>query len=222
MSPLPRPDHNHSPSRRRVVEITDLLKAEYPDRRPLLDFSSPYQLTIAVILSAQTTDAQVNMVTPELFRLYPTPESLASAKPAAIEKVIHSTGFFRNKTKNVIGAAEAIQNRFSGRVPDSMDDLVSIPGMGRKSANVIRGAVFGKPSIAVDTHLIRVSNRLGLVNGKNPVVIERELRVLVPEAIQTDFSMAVNRHGRSRCLARKPDCARCEIRDLCPYPGDVE
>ena len=215
----PRTDRIDPSTARRVVEITEHLIAVYPDRRPLLTFESPYQLMIAVILSAQTTDVRVNTVTPKLFRLYPTPVSLALAEQAEIEKLVHSTGFFRNKARNIIGAAAAVQNRFHGEVPELMDDLVSIPGMGRKSANVIRGAVFGKPAIAVDTHLTRVSTRLGLVNGKNPVTIEHELRALVPEAIQTDFSMAVNLHGRYRCYARKPDCADCEVRTLCPYPG---
>jgi endonuclease-3 len=214
-----RSDPNDASNARRVVEITGHLRPVYPDRRPLLAFESPYQLMIAVILSAQTTDAQVNTVTRELFRRYPTPASLAAATQAEIERIVHSTGFFRNKAKNIIGAAVAIQHRFLGQVPESMDALVSIPGMGRKSANVIRGAVFGKPAIAVDTHLTRVSNRLGLVNGKNPVTIERALRALVPEALQTEFSMAINLHGRYRCFARAPDCTRCEIRRLCPYPG---
>ncbi len=221
MPALPKTNHLDPSAACRAVEVAEILTAVYPDRRSLLTFASPYQLMVAVILSAQTTDARVNTVTPELFRLYPTPASLASAKAAEIEKLVHSTGFFRNKARNIIGAAAAVQNRFHGRVPELMDDLVSIPGMGRKSANVIRGAVFGKPAIAVDTHLARVSNRLGLVNGKNPVVIEHELRALVPEAIQTDFSMAVNLHGRYRCYARNPDCAKCEVQDLCPYPGMV-
>jgi endonuclease III len=202
----------------RATAITERLCAAYPDRRPLLTFDSPYQLAVAVILSAQTTDAQVNRVTPVLFGRFPTPEDLAGADQGEIESIVHSTGFYRTKAKNIIGAARAIHGRFGGQVPESMDELTSIPGMGRKSANVIRGVVFGRPSIVVDTHLMRVSNRLGLVNGRNPVVIERELKAIVPPGIQIDFSMSANLHGRYRCSARKPDCANCEIRDLCPYP----
>ena len=207
----------------RITRITKRLCEVYPDRRPLLQYQSPFQLLISVILSAQTTDAQVNTVTPALFHAYPTPADLAGATQTDMEALVHSTGFYRNKARNVIGAARAIHTRFGDSVPQSMGDLTSIPGVGRKTANVIRGVVFGEPSIVVDTHLTRVSNRLGLVNTKNPDVIERELRALVPELIQTDFSMGVNLHGRARCFARDPDCENCEIRPLCPHPqGDIE
>ncbi|MFW5688572.1 MAG: endonuclease III [Spirochaetota bacterium] len=201
----------------RAVAITDRLCDAYPDRSPLLNYTSAYELVISVILSAQTTDAQVNQVTPELFRRFPKPADLASACQPEIEKIVHSTGFYRNKAKNIIAAAAALEERFGGTVPSTMDDLVTIPGMGRKSANVILGVIHGEPSIVVDTHLTRVSNRLGLVSGKNPVKIERELREIVPANRQTDFSMAVNLHGRYRCFARKPDCPACEVRELCLY-----
>ncbi len=203
----------------RAVAVTRALCAEYPDRRPLLTYSSPFELTIAVILSAQTTDAQVNRVTPELFARYPRPSDLAVAAPPDVEAIVHSTGFYRTKARNIIAAARAIVDRFGGGVPRAMEDLVTIPGMGRKSANVIRGVVYGEPSVVVDTHLTRVTNRLGFVSGKNPVAIEHALRAIVPSEMQTDFSMGVNLHGRACCTARNPACDRCVLRSLCPWPG---
>ena len=202
----------------RAIAITRRLCSAYPDRRPLLVYGSPFELLIGVILSAQTTDAQVNLVTPELFRRYPAPADLARAEPDDVEPIVRSTGFYRNKTKSVIGAARVIHERHADRVPGTMEELVAIPGVGRKSANVILGVVHGQPAIVVDTHLMRVTNRLGFVIGRNPDKIERELREIVPADHQTDFSMAVNRHGRARCFARKPDCPGCEVRDLCPWP----
>lgn len=205
----------------RTTRITELLNREYPDREPLLVYSSPFELVIGVILSAQTTDAQVNRVTPELFSRYPTPSALAAAAVSDVERIVHSTGFYRNKAKNVIAAAARIAEAFDGRVPEAMEDLVTVPGMGRKSANVIRGVIYGKPSIVVDTHLTRVTNRIGLVEGKNPERIERRLREIVREDLQTDFSMAVNLHGRAICTARKPNCTACVIRELCEYGQSV-
>lgn len=202
----------------RAAAVTGILTSVYPDRRPLLHYSSAYELVIAVILSAQTTDAQVNLVTPELFSRYPTPADLAVAAQDEVERIVHSTGFYRNKAKNTIAAAATIERVFGGEVPSTMDELVTIPGMGRKSANVILGVVYGEPSIVVDTHLTRVTNRLGLVDGRNPQKLERELREIVPSELQTDFSMAVNLHGRYRCYARRPDCAACEIYELCRWP----
>jgi endonuclease-3 len=202
----------------RATEVTERLRRAYPDRRPLLNFRSPFELVISVILSAQTTDAQVNLVTRELFARYPDAAALARAPLDDVERLVHSTGFYRNKAKNIVAAARAIHERFGGSVPRTMDDLVSVPGMGRKSANVILGVVYGDPAIVVDTHLTRVTNRLGFVAEKNPVKIERELRAIVPVDLQTDFSMAVNLHGRYRCFARNPDCAGCELRDICRWP----
>ncbi len=207
------------PTRERVEQITDRLCTAYPDRRPLLVYRSPYELLVAVILSAQTTDAQVNAVTGALFARYPEPADLASAGQQDVEQLVHSTGFYRSKAKHIIAAARALVERHAGRVPATMDELIAIPGMGRKSANVILGVVYGEPAIVVDTHLARVSRRLGLTTAKNPVVIERELRAIVPPDRQTDFSMAVNLHGRARCTARSPDCAGCELRELCPRCG---
>ncbi len=201
----------------RTKLITEILNEQYPDRRPLLVYRSPFELVISVILSAQTTDAQVNKATPALFEAYPTPEALAAAPVGEVEQLVRSTGFYRNKARNIVAAADVIEERFGGTIPESMDELVTIPGMGRKSANVILGVVYRKPSIVVDTHLTRVTNRIGLVAGKNPEKIERELKEIVPESMQTDFSMAVNLHGRAVCMARKPACERCAIRELCDY-----
>jgi len=201
----------------RAEAITRRLRKIYPDRRPLLEYTTPYELLISVILSAQTTDNQVNRVTPELFGRYATPVDLAGADQESVESIVHSTGFYRSKARNIIGAAHVIHERFGDTVPEEMTDLLSIPGVGRKSANVIRGVVYGHPSIVVDTHLTRVCNRLGFVTGRNPDVIERELRALVPDRDQTDFSMGVNLHGRARCHARRPDCGSCEIRRFCPF-----
>ena len=206
----------------RARAVTERLNEVYPDRSPLLNYTSPFELMIAVILSAQTTDAQVNRVTPELFSRYPSPAALAAARLSDVEAIVHSTGFYRNKAKNIVAAARAVHELHGDAVPSTMEELVTIPGMGRKSANVILGVIHGEPSIVVDTHLARVTNRLGFVSGKNPVKIERELRGLVPVELQTDFSMAVNLHGRYRCFARKPDCAGCELADLCPWPDSVD
>jgi endonuclease-3 len=201
----------------RAAAITEILNDEYPNRQPLLVYRSSFELVISVILSAQTTDAQVNKATPALFAAYPTPDALAAAPVGEVEQLVRSTGFYRNKARNIVAAAGVIEERFGGKIPESMEELVTIPGMGRKSANVIRGVVYGKPSIVVDTHLTRVTNRIGLVSGKNPAKLERDLKEIVPEEMQTDFSMAVNLHGRAVCTARNPACDRCAIRELCDY-----
>ncbi|MFP4377177.1 MAG: endonuclease III [Spirochaetales bacterium] len=204
-------------ARARAEAITEILNGEYPNRQPLLVYRSPFELVISVILSAQTTDAQVNKATPALFEAFPTPAALAAAPLTEVEQLVRSTGFYRNKARNIVAAAGVIEERFGGMIPESMEELVFIPGIGRKSANVIRGVVYGKPSIVVDTHLTRVTNRIGLVSGKNPEKLERELKAIVPDSMQTDFSMAVNLHGRAVCSARKPLCERCAIRELCDY-----
>ena len=202
----------------RATAVTRILTRIYPDRRPLLNYSSPFELVISVILSAQTTDAQVNRVTPKLFSRFPSPASLAAADVREVEAIVHSTGFYRNKAKNIVSAARVIHELHGDTVPATMEALVSIPGVGRKSANVILGVVYGEPSIVVDTHLARVTKRLGLVSAGDPARIERELRLIVPTGSQTDFSMAVNLHGRRRCYARKPDCGVCELFDICEWP----
>jgi endonuclease III len=181
-----------------------------------LTHDNPFQLLIATILSAQTTDRSVNLVTPELFRRYPTAEDLAAADPAEIEKLIKPTGFFRAKTQRIIAASRALVELFGGVVPQDLDDLVKIPGIGRKTANVILGAGFGVPGFAVDTHVIRLTNRIGLVRTKDPVKIEFQVGSMVPKEEWTALSLRLILHGRRICDARRPLCQECVLNDYCP------
>jgi endonuclease III len=201
----------------RVRKIIPLLEACYPEIQPLLEYTDCFELLIAVILSAQCTDARVNMVTPVLFEKYDGPRELAEASVSEIESIIYSTGFYKNKARHLRGAARAVWEKFGGKVPEQMDDLLGIPGIGRKSANVIRAHCFGLPAVIVDTHFSRVTRRLGLASSEGPERIEREIALLVPEELQTGFSMRINLHGRYVCTARKPDCARCILRDVCEF-----
>lgn len=191
------------------------LKEEYP-AATALDHRNAYEMLVATILSAQTTDARVNMVTPELFAAYPTAEDLAAADPADVERIIQSTGFYKSKTRSLLGMANAVVDRFGGEVPGKMNDLVSLPGVGRKTANVVRTVAFGLPGLPVDTHVQRLSARLGLTDQTDPVKIEHELNPMVPAAERGDFSLRLILHGRQVCLARKPRCADCVLNDFCP------
>ncbi|MGI8509927.1 MAG: endonuclease III [Gemmatimonadaceae bacterium] len=205
------------PVKARALEIFRRLVIEYPDVRCELDYSTPFQLLAATILSAQCTDTRVNMVTPELFARYPDPESLAGADPAALEALIRPTGFFRNKTKSLIGMANALVDRFGGEVPRSMDELVTVPGAGRKTANVVLGTAFNQPEgVVVDTHVGRLSRRLGLTKETDPVRAERVLMRLFPREDWTPLSHLLIFHGRRVCLARRPRCAECVLNDICP------
>ena len=177
---------------------------------------SPFQLLIATILSAQTTDRSVNLVTPELFRRYPAALDLAAADPSEVEKLIKPTGFFRAKTQRIIAASRKLVESFGGEVPKSMEELIEIPGIGRKTANVILGAGFGVPGFAVDTHVIRLTNRLGLVRTKDPVKIERQVCSVVPDEEWTALSLRLILHGRRVCVARRPRCEECVLNDFCP------
>ena len=168
------------------------------------------------MLSAQTTDERVNAVTPTLFERYPTPADLAAANPADVEEVVKSTGFYQNKTKSIIGMADALVERFDGEVPTRLEDLVTIPGVGRKTANVIRSVAFELPGLAVDTHVNRVSRRLGLTGETDAVKIERDLNNLLPARDRGPFGLRVILHGRRVCLAKKPLCDRCVLEDICP------
>jgi len=199
--------------------IIPLLNHEYPERESLLNYENPYQLAVAVSLSAQTTDAGVNRVSPELFRRWPDPESLSHADIQELEKIIHPLGFFHQKARNLVAAAERINIVFGGKLPMEMKELTSLAGIGRKSANVIRAHLWSLPGIIVDTHFGRVCRRLGLTVAENPVQLEREIANLIPEDIQNDFSMTVNFHGRKFCFARKPDCVHCPLNGLCPQKG---
>jgi endonuclease-3 len=200
-----------------ALEVFARLKREYPDARTELDYETPLQLVIATILSAQCTDRRVNMVTPLLFRTFPTAASLADAPPEKLEEIIKSTGFFRNKTKSLIGLGKALVERYDGEVPGSMDALVKLPGVGRKTANVILGNAFGKnEGVVVDTHVARLSLRLGLTREKDPVKIEQDLMPLFPREDWALLSHLLIFHGRRVCEARRPKCEICVLNDICP------
>jgi endonuclease III len=200
-----------------ALEVFSRLKRAYPDARTELDYETPLQLAIATILSAQCTDKRVNMVTPLLFRTFPTAAALADAPPEKLEEIIKSTGFFRNKTKSLIGLGKALVERHNGEVPDSMDALVKLPGIGRKTANVILGTAFGKnEGIVVDTHVARLSHRLGLTRETDPVKIEQDLMPLFPRQDWALLSHLLIFHGRRVCEARKPKCEICVLNDICP------
>ena len=188
----------------------------YPQPICELDHSNAFELLVATILSAQTTDARVNMVTPRLFAAYPTAESLRAADQHAVEEIIRSTGFYQNKTKSIIGMADAVVERFGGEVPRQLDDLVTLPGVGRKTANVVRSVVFGLPGLAVDTHVGRLSRRLALTVQDDPEKVERELNAYLPPTQWGAFSLRLILHGRRVCDARKPQCAACALEDICP------
>ena len=203
----------------RAGRIFEILDREYPEAKPHLDFRSAFELLVATILAAQCTDEMVNRVTPDLFRRFPDPSSLACAESAELEQLIRSTGFYRNKAKSLLNMARSVQEQFQGTLPRSVEELVRLPGVGRKTANVVAGNCYGLPAIIVDTHFKRVIGRLDLSDETNPDKIERSMWDLVPEKTRTSFSMVVNEHGRSICAARKPLCPDCMIADLCPFPG---
>jgi endonuclease III len=202
-------------ARQRALKSVARLKEIY-DARCELDFETPYQLLIATILSAQSTDKTVNSVTPKLFARWPEPADLAAADPAEVEALIKPTGFFREKTRSIRGAAAAISERHGGRVPQRMEDMVQLPGVGRKTANVVLGVGFGIPGFAVDTHVTRLSRRLGLTDSGDPVKIEKDVCEVVPKEEWTDLSLRLILHGRRVCDARKPLCDICVLNDFCP------
>jgi endonuclease-3 len=197
----------------------DRLAAEYPGTAAelcALDHSNPYELLVATILSAQTTDERVNMVTPILFAKYPRPEDLAAADPAEVEAIVQSTGFFRNKTRSLMGMAAALVEGFGGEVPTRLADLVTLPGVGRKTGNVVRSVAMGEPGLPVDTHVLRLSRRLGLTTETDPVKVELELNPMVRAAERGALSLRLILHGRQVCTARKPRCDACVLNDICP------
>jgi endonuclease-3 len=205
------------PVKARVVKIIAILEKEYPHSRTALEFETPFQILVATILSAQCTDERVNKLTPALFRKYPTVEAFAKADRAELERDIRPTGFFRNKAKSIIGASAKIVRDFEGRVPDTMAELVTLPGVGRKTANIVLSAGFGKAEgIAVDVHVKRLSERLRLSRQEDPDKIERDLLRLVPEKHWLDFNYLLVNHGRAICRARKPKCPECRLAELCP------
>jgi len=201
----------------RTRTIVARLSREFPAAKCALDHSDPLELLVATILSAQCTDSRVNLVTPALFAKYRTADAYATADPRVFEREIQSTGFFRNKTKSILGMAQALVERHNGRVPATMDALVALPGVGRKTANVVLGNAFGKnEGVVVDTHVQRISRLLGLTRQTSPEKIERDLMALVPQSRWTVFSHLVILHGRKTCVARRPRCESCRISDLCP------
>jgi endonuclease-3 len=203
----------------RARETVARLAIEYPgSARELcaLEHDNPFQLLVATILSAQTTDERVNMVTPELFRRYPTAADLAGANPDEVETIIKSTGFFRNKTKSIVAMAQALEERFGGEVPDTLEDLVTLPGVGRKTANVILSVDFDKPGLPVDTHVLRLSRLLGLTTETDPVKVELALNQIVPADERGKISLRLILHGRRVCIARRPRCEDCVLNDFCP------
>jgi endonuclease-3 len=202
-------------ARRIVRELTKL----YPDARCALDHQNPLQLLIATILSAQCTDVRVNMVTPALFARYPDAVAFANADQSELERMIQSTGFFRNKAKSIIACCKQLVEEHGGRVPDTMEELNPLPGIGRKTANVVLGTAFGVPGITVDTHVGRLSRRLGLTTQEDPEKVERDLMDLLPEKEWTMFSHRMIFHGRQVCFARKPNCEGCALNKICPRVG---
>jgi endonuclease-3 len=205
--------------RARARKIRRALERAYPDAKIALNFSSPFELLVATILSAQCTDERVNMVTPGLFRRYPTARELARADPARLEGEIRSTGFFRAKTRSLLGMAQAVVERHDGEVPRSREALTALPGVGLKTANVVIGNAFGGDALAVDTHVFRVAQRLGLARSDDPDEIHDQLVAVLPRGTLTRATHQLIVHGRRTCTARKPACPVCPVRTLCPWPG---
>lgn len=203
----------------RMTRILDALDRAIPSPRVELDHGSPVELLMATILSAQCTDQRVNAVTPALFARYRTAGDFAAAKPSELESLIRSTGFYKNKAKHLMRCGQALVERFDGRVPATMEELVTLPGVGRKTANVLMGHCFGQPAIVVDTHVKRVANRLGFTRSDNPDRIERDLQRVIPERRWTMGAQRLLLHGRYVCLARRPKCQVCPIYDDCPWKG---
>lgn len=201
----------------RALRAVNALKNKYPDSLCSLNAENPLQLIIATRLSAQCTDARVNLVTPELFSKYKTMEDFASADIADVEKIIHSCGFFRAKAKDIVGMCQKMLIDFGGKVPDTIEDLTSLPGVGRKTANLIMGDVYGKPAVVADTHLIRISNLLGLVSTKDPFKVEMKLRELLPPEESNDFCHRCVLHGRDTCVSGRPKCGECELSGFCKH-----
>jgi len=216
-TPVKRKKKRGAELKAHVLEILARLKREYPDAHCELNFETPLQLLVATILSAQCTDKRVNMVTPELFGTFPDAESLATAEPEKLEDLIRSTGFFRNKTKSLLGMSAALVERHAGHVPATMDDLVNLPGVGRKTANVVLGNAFDtNEGVVVDTHVGRLSIRLGFTNETDPVKVEQVLMSLIPREDWTLVSHLLIFHGRRVCIARVPRCESCVLAEVCP------
>ncbi len=207
--------------KKRAKKIFDILAKEYPNVKPALNFSSPFELLVATILSAQCTDERVNIVTERLFQKYKTPEDYVKVPQEELEKDIYSTGFYKMKAKNLQACCQALIEKHGGQVPADFDALTELPGVGRKTAAVVAGNAFGIPAVAVDTHVVRLSNLLGFVNTKNPVKIEMRLKELLPESYWINATHLLMAHGRKVCVARRPRCFDCVISNFCPNFQDV-
>ena len=216
MPPTPEPPSAETVRTARI--ILSRLKKRYPDIGTALDYADPWQLIVATVLSAQTTDENVNRVTPVLFARWPTPQDMAEADPEEVEQVVYSTGFYRQKTKSIIGLAEALVEEHDGVVPRDLEAMTRLPGVGRKTASVVLAEAWGDPAIAVDTHVKRVTRRLGLVTSTDPTKIEAELKALYAKREWSGISMRVIQFGRDTCDARRPRCWECPLADRCPYP----
>ncbi len=203
-------------------KIVSLLLKKYPSPQVALHFKNPLELLVATILSAQCTDVRVNMVTPGLFKKYKSAADFAQADPKELEEVIKSTGFYRNKAKSIINCCKMLSEEYGSAVPSTLEELVKLPGVGRKTANVILGAAFGRQAIAVDTHVLRVSNRLGLAHSNNPDKVEAELNQQIEQGKWTTFNHALILHGRETCVARSPRCGRCVLYEECEWPSKTE
>ena len=204
-------------SKAAVRRIVEALKTLYPDALCSLQYQKDYELLFAVRLSAQCTDARVNMVTPALYAKFPTLEAFANASYEEVGEAIKSCGFYNTKSKDLVECAKILLEKYGGRVPGTMEELTSLPGIGRKTANLVVGDVYGKPAIVCDTHCIRITNLLGLTDSKDPAKVEEQLRPLLPPAESNDFCHRLVLHGRAVCMARRPDCPNCTLRPWCDF-----
>ena len=198
-----------------VNEIISVLKERYPDALCALQYEKDYELMIAVRLSAQCTDARVNLITPALFARFPTLESFAEAEVSEVENYVHSCGFYRQKAKDIVLACQMLLSQYGGKVPDTMEALLKLPGVGRKTANLLLGDIYGQPAVVCDTHCIRIANRLGLAEGKDPEKVEQQLRAILPPEESSDFCHRIVLFGRDLCTARSPKCDECPLRPYC-------
>lgn len=205
----------------RAIFAVNALKKEYPDASCALEAETPFQLAVATRLSAQCTDARVNLVTPELFKKYPTENEMSKADVKDVEALIHSCGFFRGKAHDIVEMSKMLKEVYGGVLPDTVEELIKLPGIGRKTANLICGDVYKKPAVVADTHLIRITNLLGLVDTKDPKKVELSLKKLLPENESTVFCHRIVRHGRAVCIARRPQCEKCCLKECCRHYSEV-
>ncbi len=205
-------------TKKEAVKIIEILKKYYPDAKCSLDFETPFQMLVAVMLSAQCTDERVNKTTPSLFKKYGKPEAISKMKISELEKIIHPCGFYKNKAKNIKETAEIILNKYNGNVPDTMEELMALPGVGRKTANVVMLEAFNRPQgIAVDTHAKRIANKIGFSKNENPEKIEKDLLKVIPEEYYYDVNHLLIWHGRKTCVARSPKCDECPVSEFCKW-----